>query len=127
VNAVERLVREYFRCANEEDWDAMAEVWCEDSELIGVGGSPRRGRSDIVDGYRRFMSYWLEHHDEPGRILVCGDVATVEVHFTGVNRAGRRCEFDAVDVIDTEDGRIRRLTNWFDSGVVGPMLRETPA
>jgi ketosteroid isomerase-like protein len=120
------LVHEYFRCANEEDWPGMAAVWAQDAELVGMGGAPRRGREQIVDGYRRFMALWPEHRDEPGRILVCGEVATVEVRFTGVNRAGRACAFDAVDVIDFEHALIKRLTNWYDLGIVGPMLREKP-
>jgi uncharacterized protein (TIGR02246 family) len=126
MSAVVQLVGEYFRCANEEDWAGLAQVWADDGELIGMGAPPRRGRDAIVDGYRRFMARWPEHLDEPGRILVCGAVATVEVHFTGVNRAGRACAFDAVDVIDVEDGRIRRLTNWYDLSIVGPMLHEQP-
>jgi len=58
------------------------------------------------------------HLDDPLRVLVAGDSATVEIHFTGTMHDGRVVEFDALDVFDLEDGRVRRLRYWYDSAPI---------
>jgi ketosteroid isomerase-like protein len=55
-------------------------------------------------------------------VLPSGDSATIEVHFQGVAHDGREIEFDAVDVFDLEEGRIRRLSNWYDIALVRRLL-----
>ena len=39
-----------------------------------------------------------------------------------VHRYGRKLEFDAVDVIDLEDGLIKQLTSWYDIAWVRDQL-----
>ena len=118
----EAVIREYFRSVNDEDWEALGRVWTDECEMVAVGGPPRRGREDVVGAYRRFMAMFPTHRDEPGRILVCGDSATVEVHFEATNLAGGPVELECVDVIDFEDGRFRRLTFWCDLDVLRRQL-----
>ena len=49
---------------------------------------------------------------------------TVEIHFTGRLENGAPIEFDAVDVFDLDDeGRIVKLTSWYDSHAVRKTLR----
>ncbi len=79
-----------------------------------MGTKPRRGGDDAMALYRRLFAPWATHRDDPTRVLVDGNAATVEVHFTGTTTTRRTIEFDAVDVIDVEGGLIRRLTNWYD-------------
>ena len=57
---------------------------------------------------------WSVHHDEPVRVILAGDVATVEVRFEGATTEGVTVGFDALDVFDFEDGLIRRISNWYD-------------
>jgi hypothetical protein len=45
---------------------------------------------------------------------VSGDVVTVEIAFTGETQEGVPVEFEAVDVFTLRDGRICRLTTWYD-------------
>jgi hypothetical protein len=52
--------------------------------------------------------------DVPGGTLIDGNTVTVEVRFIGTTEDGRELEFDAVDVIDLEGRRIKKLTNWYD-------------
>jgi hypothetical protein len=54
------------------------------------------------------------HHDDPYAIHVSGDVVTVEIAFTGETHEGVPVEFEAVDVFTLRDGRICRLTTWYD-------------
>ncbi len=119
------LVERYFECANTEDWDGMRELWHDDAEFVAVGARPRVGREEIVAYFPHIFSLWSEHRDEPTRILVAGDVVTAEVRFTGRTPGGKRVEFDAVDVIDVRDGKILRLTNWYDIAYARKQLAES--
>jgi ketosteroid isomerase-like protein len=44
------------------------------------------------------------------------------VTFTGTTGDGRTVTFDAVDVFDLRDGRIRRLSNWYDVAYARKMI-----
>ena len=120
-----RIVERYFECANADDWDGLREVFHEHAELRAVGARPRIGLDEVVAYYPRIFGLWAEHRDDPTRFLVCGDTVTVEVHFTGTTPAGKHVEFDAIDVIDISDGRIKRLTNWYDIAFAREQLAES--
>jgi hypothetical protein len=60
--------------------------------------------------------------------LISGRTATVEIHFKGALASGAEIEFDAVDVFDfDDDGKITRLSSWYDSHAVRQMLRQARA
>ena len=108
------VVNAYFTAANADDWDGLRRVMADDAEVFLMGARPRKGIDDVMSLYQRLFTPWAEHNDDPTRILVDGNAATVEVRFTGTTADGKTLGFDAVDVIDIEDGKIRRLTNWYD-------------
>jgi ketosteroid isomerase-like protein len=108
------LVTTYFNAANADDWDGLRQVFTDDAEVSLMGARTRKGVDDVMALYQRLFTPWSSHDDTPTRTLVDGDTATVEVHFTGTTATGKTLEFDAVDVIDIDGGKIRRLTNWYD-------------
>ena len=111
---VPEVVNRYFELMNGERWDVFGELWAPDAEHWAVGAGSRKGREAVVDFYSRLFRAWAVHLDRPTRYLVSGDTVTVEVTFGGRLTDGRELEFPAVDVIDTKDGLITRLTNWYD-------------
>ena len=108
------VINAYFTAANADDWDGLRETFADDAEVFLMGARPRKGIDDVMALYQRLFTPWAAHDDTPTRILVDGNAATVEVHFTGTTAEGKTIEFEAVDVIDLENGKIRRLTNWYD-------------
>jgi ketosteroid isomerase-like protein len=112
--AVEATIREYFRCLDDEDWAGMRELWTEDGELRAVGGRPRAGREEVLGFFEKLFGPWRAHEDRPTRIVVAGDFVTAEVTFYGTAADGREVSFEAVDVFDLRDGRIARMSNWYD-------------
>jgi ketosteroid isomerase-like protein len=108
------VVERYFECLNTESWGEFGEIWHGDAELRAVGARPRHGRQEILEFFGRLFDPWPQHLDEPTRIVVAGEVVTVEIEFRGRSRSGREATFAAVDVFDIEAGRIRRLSNWYD-------------
>lgn len=118
------LITRYFACLNEERWGELEQLWTEEARYVAVGTRPRQGPREIVDFCRGLFEPWQTHQDEPSRVLLCGSTATVEVTFTGTTPEGRTITFDAVDVIDFRDGRIQRLSNWYDLVYVRKQLVE---
>jgi ketosteroid isomerase-like protein len=110
----EELVWSYFRCLDTEDWATMETLWHEDGEFHAVGARPRHGRDEVLGLFGRLFTPWARHEDRPTRVSIAGDVVTAEVRFTGTTEDGRAVSFDAVDVIDVRDGRIARISNWYD-------------
>jgi len=107
-------ILDYFDAINAEDWDKLASLWTEDAELNVVAARPRRGRDDVLTYYPKALAPFPKHHDDPVRISVAGDVVTVEIKFTGELADGRPIEFDAVDVFDMRDGKLWKMSSWFD-------------
>jgi ketosteroid isomerase-like protein len=114
---LQSVVLRYFECLNADDHDGMRKIWTEDAELRAVGARPRSGREDVIGYFAKVFGPWPEHDDTPVRLVVSEADRTVlaEVVFTGTTADGREVEFDAIDVFDlTEDGLIRKMTNWYD-------------
>jgi uncharacterized protein (TIGR02246 family) len=124
---IEDLLKSYFRSLDAEDWETMRSLWHEDGSMVAVGARPRLGVDAIVEFFSKLFVPWQVHEDKPTRVLICGDTATVEVTFTGTTQDGRQVSFDAVDVIDVEDGRLRRISNWYDIAYARRVLTEEPA
>jgi ketosteroid isomerase-like protein len=109
-------VLRYFQCLDNEDWDGMREIWHEDATLRAVGARPRDDREGMIEYFAKIFVPWQKHEDRPTRLVISERDGTVmaEVTFTGVTADGRTVVFDAIDVFDLVDGRIKKLTNWYD-------------
>lgn len=116
-------VRAYFEHLNADDWDAFGDLWTDDAELRAVGFRPCRGRQEVLAYYPSVLRSYRSHHDEVTRAVDAGETVTVEIHFHGETTEGRPVEFDAVDVFDLRDGRIRALSSWYDTALVARMVR----
>jgi uncharacterized protein (TIGR02246 family) len=121
----ERTLRAYFDGINAEDYAAVAALFAPDGELIAPGAGVRRGADAIEAYFASALRTYPDHRDDPTRFLHAGSSVTVEIHFTGRVAGGGALEFDAVDVFDLDDdGRITRLTSWYDSHEVREQLRQ---
>ena len=115
-STMREIVLRYFRCLDSEDWEGMAEIWCEDGVLRAVGARRRDDRNAVIGYFRKLFTPWVKHEDKPTRLVISERDQTVvaEVTFTGTTQQGRDVDFDAVDVFDFRDGRIAKLSNWYD-------------
>jgi SnoaL-like domain len=120
----------YFDGINSERYGDVAALFAPAGELQAPGAGVVRGRAAIENYFRAALSPYPQHRDEPTRILIADRdrAATVEIHYAGALASGFAIEFDAVDVFDFDDeGRITRLTSWYDSHEVRSTLRAARA
>lgn len=114
VEEIHAVLDAYFNGLNSEDWQGLEALMCEDAELWAPGAD-RRGAPAVAAYFRDALAPYPDHRDEPGRRFIDGSTAVVEIRFIGRMATGAPMEFDAVDVFDLRDGRIARLTSWYDS------------
>lgn len=121
------LLKRYFTSANTEDWAMMAELWTDDCVLSAVGFRPIVGKPAVLQYFPRVLAGYAEHVDTPTRVITSGDVHVVEIHFLGRLHSGVAVEFEAVDVFDLVDGRIAKLSTWYDSKRVAQLVATATA
>jgi len=121
---VREAVQAYFDRLNAEDWDGLAELFHPDAELEAPGFPRKKGREAVTTYFRSALSIYPEHFDDPVRVVVAGDTATINIHYEGKLANGYPLSFDAVDVFDFKDGLIYQETSWYDSHEVRRELLE---
>ena len=107
-------IQTYFDSINAENFQRLATVWTNDVELQAVGARPLRGRDEVMEFYSRIFEPWAKHYDDPRRALVGGDLVVVDIAFRGTSHSGQEIEFPALDVFELEDGKIGKLSIWYD-------------
>lgn len=122
AGADDDVVDRYFAAVNSGDWLGLRDLFTEHAVLAAPGVRTRHGRDAVGSYYPRVLSGYAEHFDRPGRRLDCGSTTVVEISFAGRRVDGRPVAFDAVDLFDLEDGRIARLSIWYDTAAVAAML-----
>jgi len=117
-------IEAYFDGINAERYDDVGALFAPEGVLIAPGVSPRVGPAEVASYFRAALAPYPKHYDDPTRVINAGSTVTVEIHFTGELSNGAPMEFDAVDVFDLDgDGRIVKLSSWYDSHAVRKTLR----
>jgi predicted ester cyclase len=116
-------VRAYFVALNDENWDLMASVLHPELDLIPSGSRPRIGADKAIAMFQKIFERFPVHQDNPTRFICDDSTVVVEITFNGATRDGQEVSFDAVDIFDVENGRITRLSQWFDTAALAATLR----
>jgi ketosteroid isomerase-like protein len=117
------VMRRYFDGVNKEDWADFAGIWHDDAVVDVSGGLHFEGVGEILPYYPSVLENFPRHYDDPWGIHVAGDVVTVEITFAGETVDGVEAGWEAVDVFTLRDGKIAKLTTWYDMGLVVGLLR----
>jgi ketosteroid isomerase-like protein len=118
------VIDSYFDAVNNERWPDLATLLDDDATYSTMGARPRTGKSNVLEFFGTLFQPWREHDDAPTFFIIGEDAAAVDVHFTGVSRAGQPIEFPAVDIFRFRSGKIHALKTWYDLGAVRRMLEE---
>jgi hypothetical protein len=115
----------YFTGLNEERYRDVAELFAPGGQLQAPGTAPRVGPDAIAAYFAAALAPYPVHSDTPTRRLPSGSTVTVEIDFAGELASGASLRFAAVDIFDLDaEGRIVRLTTWYDSHGVRSDLRK---
>jgi len=122
ADGVAAVVRRYFAAVNARDWDAFRAVLHPEVSIRQGEPLEAHGVERVTRLYQAIVAQWAEHEDAPTRILVDGDEAAVEITFTGRRHDGTPVTFPAMDVIGLRDGLVHRVSTWYDTEVVLPLI-----
>lgn len=117
------VVEHYFAAVNSEDFDTLRRVLHPEIELTACMSRPRQGLESVIRFFRAVFERYPVHSDIPTRLICDADAVVADIHFEGRTDTGIDITFEAVDVFDLTDGRIRRLSQWFDSADLQRQLR----
>jgi steroid delta-isomerase-like uncharacterized protein len=134
------IARRLYEHWNAREFDQVAQLIAEDGEIVIVGSDTRfRG----PDGSQEFSRMWADGFPDGKvaieRALPSGDMVVVELTGRGTHTGtlrgpagdipatGRSVTLHLCDVHDIRDGKIRRVSSYFDSASLLQQLGVLPA
>ncbi len=120
---VRTLVERYFDAVNNHKWEQLADVFHPDVTIQHGMTLSTQGREKAVRLLQAVVRQFQEHEDVPTRYVIQGDVAAVEIRFTGRRPEREPISFDAVDIIDTDGQSITKVVSWYDTAEVLPLIK----
>jgi ketosteroid isomerase-like protein len=120
---VKALIEKYFHAVNNHKWEELAEVFHPDVTIQHGMTLNTHGKEKAVRLLKAVVGQFEEHEDRPTRYVIDGDVAAVEIRFTGRRSKGEPMTFEAVDIIDTDGQSITRVVSWYDTAEVLPLIK----
>lgn len=112
------VVEAYFAAINSDAFDDLAAVFAPDVEIHTVGARPVLGRDAALAHFPKVLAGYVKHDDQVTRWIEAPDAIVCGIHFEGELDDGRAVVFEALDVFDLADGRITKVTTWYDTRLV---------
>ncbi|GAA4683406.1 hypothetical protein GCM10023215_17180 [Pseudonocardia yuanmonensis] len=109
------VVEAYFAAINADSFADLRHVFAEDVEIRTVGAEPVVGREAALAHFPAVLANYAEHEDRVTRWIETPEAIVTEIDFEGKLVDGRPVVFSALDVFDLRDGRIVRVTTWYDT------------
>jgi steroid delta-isomerase-like uncharacterized protein len=120
---VEKTARELFEAVGAHDVDGILRVWAEDGveDIAPVGVF--RGKKEIEGFARDFLGASSDLEVTVGRVIADDSRAVVEWRFQGtfdgpfqgIEPNGKPFEMRGNDILEIEDGKVHRLTAYYDA------------
>lgn len=117
------VVEDYFAAINADRFADLGTVFSADVEIHTVGMRPVVGREAAMTHFVGVLAGYAAHEDRVTRWIEAGDTIVTEIRFEGTLDGGQPITFSALDVFDLADGRIRKVTTWYDTRDVRRQVR----
>lgn len=123
MNPTRELVESYLDAVNTHQWDVLERIFHPDVTIQHGMSLSTNGRDRAIRLLQAIVAQFTEHEDRPTRFIVEGSTAAVEITFLGTKPDGTEVTFEAADVIDTDGAQITRVTSWYDTAAVIPLIK----
>lgn len=121
---VKNIIDEYYKHANNGDWDSWIELFDEDivlDEQLAGRVESRETLKGLMDG---MSTNYSAFQNKPKQILIDGDNAAVISHISA--RAAKHpdepIEAEVMNYFEIVDGKIKYMSNYHDSKPFKPFL-----
>ena len=121
--ATKDTINKYFKTLNDEKFDELAGLFCEDARFSSPVNFKAQGKEEIKTFYLLVPKNYPVHSDEPVDVLIQGNQAAVLIDFKGKNALGIPVNFQAVDWITFDGDKIRTLNVFYDSLALSRSLK----
>lgn len=134
--AVEKLARSFFDAMGSHDPERMLELWDDDGvEEVLPAGSVFRGKQEIGAFLRALLGSSSDLEVTVDRVVADDSRAVVEWRFRGtfdgsfqgLEPTGKALDLRGVDILEIEDGRVKRLTAYYDASTFARQVGMLPA
>jgi steroid delta-isomerase-like uncharacterized protein len=119
---VEKTARAFFEATGAHDLDALLGYWADDAvaEIVPIGVF--RGKNEIREFERGLIASSSDLEVTVSRVVADDSRAVVEWRFRGtfdgpfqgIEPNGKHFELRGMDILEIEDGKVQRLTAYYD-------------
>jgi steroid delta-isomerase-like uncharacterized protein len=134
--AVEKTAREFFAALGSHEPDAVLEYWVDHGvEEVVPDGQVYRGKSEIGGFLRGFLGASSDLEVTVNRLIADDSRALVEWRFAGtfdgayqgLEPTGRKIDLRGTDILEIEDGKVTRLTAYYDASTFARQVGLLPS
>ena len=122
--SIQNTIKKYFEFINDEKFDELFRLFCEDADLTCPVGFRAKGIEKIKAFYLMVPSNYPKHLDTPIDTLIQEDRAAVLIQFEGKSASGIPVRFMAIDWFTFENHKIKTLNIFYDSLRLSRLLRK---
>jgi ketosteroid isomerase-like protein len=116
------VVAEYYRLANDGQWDAWCDLFTVDAVIDEQLAGRVEGRERLREMMRGFPDMYASFRNEARRQVVEGAQAAVVSHISARSPAGDRIEAEVANYFRIAGGRIAYMANFHDTAPFRPVL-----
>ncbi|MHA6802650.1 ester cyclase [Salinifilum ghardaiensis] len=136
MNQAGEIQQRMFECVRQHDFDGIRELCHPDYEYISPDGERSAGAEAGVAVAEKYMTAFPDSAFEVAAAYECGDTASVRVlevsgthqnELEGIAATGREVHVHMCNILEVEDGKIRREYDFFDNASVLNQLGAVPA
>lgn len=122
-----QIIDQYYRLANEGDWQAWCDLFSEDLVMDEQLAGHIEGLAVLRPMMGGMSTAYSRFRNEPRRVLVDGDQGAAVSHISAANASGEPIEAEVMNYFRFRDGKIAYMANFHDSRPFEPFLRQMQA
>ena len=109
----ERMIRKFFEIFSAHDLEKMKDFFAEEAEFYFPKAQPLLGRKRILKFFKILFRQYPDLKFKVRRIIIQEDAAAIHWTNKGVSRNKETYENEGATIMETENGKISFITDFF--------------